>query len=84
MMAEFAAVAVTCRRVCGFVVLIPTLLVELTKSPKVPVAFEKDATAPAPSCWTLRAVPLDVLPNTSVLLEFINVLTLGVPRDILF
>jgi len=77
-------VPMTWKFVAALVVLIPTLLVELTKSPTLPAAFEKDATAPAPSCWTLRAVPLDVLPNTSVLLEFINVLTLGVPRDILF
>ena len=77
--AEFAAVAVTCRRVCGLVCPIPTCPVLETKRAELPVDVATFITAPAPSCWTVSAVPLVVLPRTMQLLELMSVFTLGAP-----
>jgi hypothetical protein len=57
----------------------PTLLVELTKSPTVPLALLTLKQFPAPNCRTDRAFPEAVLPKTRQFDVFKIVFTVGAP-----
>jgi hypothetical protein len=63
----------------GFAVPTPTFPAAFTKSAVAPVVVRKVATFPVPSCWTLKALPDAVLPNTKQLLVFRTTGTLGTP-----
>jgi hypothetical protein len=57
----------------------PTFPAAFTKSAVAPVVVRNVATFPVPSCWTLKALPDAVLPNTKQLLVFRTTGTLGTP-----
>jgi hypothetical protein len=63
----------------GFVVPIPTLDVALTNKAVAPEAVCALKTFPVPNCWTDRAFPEAVLPNTKQLLVFRTTGTVGAP-----
>jgi hypothetical protein len=57
----------------------PTFPAAFTNMAVAPVAVLKLATFPVPNCWTLRAFPDAVLPNTKQLLVFRTTGTVGAP-----
>lgn len=57
----------------------PTLLVELTKSPTVPLALLTLKQFPPPNCLTVSAFAEAALPVTRTALEFMSVGTVGAP-----
>ena len=77
--AAFIVPVKTSRAVAGFAVPTPTSPVLETKRAELPVDVATFITAPAPSCWTVKAVPEEVLPRTMQLLELMSVGTVGTP-----
>jgi hypothetical protein len=77
--AAFIVPVKTSRAVCGFVVPTPTFPFAPTKRAVDPVVVRKVATFPVPSCWTLKAFPDAVLPNTKQLLVFRTTGMVGAP-----
>jgi hypothetical protein len=63
----------------GLFVPTPTFPAEVTKRAEVPVDVATFITDPVPSCWTLRAVPVLVLPKMEQFEVFKVVFTVGVP-----